>query len=53
METQDKKQKRLVVDLNKDLHVIIKSKAAFRNITIKKWILIAIAERIKQESKYE
>jgi len=53
METQDKKQKRLVVDLNKDLHVIIKSKAAFRNITIKKWILIAIAERIKQETKYE
>lgn len=51
----DKKSltKRLVIDLSTEEHVEIKTRAALRNITIKKWVMRAIMEALKKEKQYE
>jgi predicted HicB family RNase H-like nuclease len=42
--------KRLVLEITKDLHANIKSRAAVRNITMRKWVMMAIVEQIKRET---
>jgi predicted HicB family RNase H-like nuclease len=52
----DKKKKaikKLIIDLDLDLHCEIKKRAAERNISMKKWIEIAVEERITYEKQYE
>lgn len=46
-------EKRLVIEIQPDLHNDIKKRALFRNITIRKWVLIAILEQIKKEKSTE
>lgn len=46
-------RKRLAVDIDNQLHWAIRSRAALKNITIKKWILQAIFEKIQDEKKSE
>ena len=53
MKTIDKNKKRLAVDIDLELHKQIKARAAFRNISITDWIMIAITQRILEEKKYE
>ena len=50
---QEKNKKRLLLDVDEKLHTEIKTRASFRNMSIKKWIMQAIAERIKWEDKYK
>jgi len=45
--------KRLVVDLPRGLHNEIKTQATWRNITIRKYIIGAVLERIKREEQYK
>lgn len=45
--------KRLVVEIPLELHQDIKVRAVFRNITLRKWVLLAIIEQIKQEKSTE
>jgi hypothetical protein len=45
--------RRLVVEIKPELHQDIKLRAVFRNITIRKWVLIAILEQIKREKSTE
>jgi len=52
-EKQNKVIKRLSIDLNLDLHCEVKKRASERNITMKKWIEIAVWERINYEKQYE
>jgi len=47
------KMKRLVVTLTEDDHKEIKMRAAQRKVSIKVWVLRAIAQMIIQEKKYE
>lgn len=49
----DKKFKRIIVDLPIKSHVDIKTRASFRNVTIKKWVMYAIARHIIFEEQYE
>ncbi len=41
--------KRLIVDLNINIHCEMKKRAAQQNMTIKKWIEMAIMEQIRKE----
>lgn len=50
---ENSKTARLGIEIKPVLHQDIKIRAAFRNITIRKWVLIAILEQIKQEKKTE
>ncbi len=43
------KIKRLIVDIPMDMHIEVKKRAAIRGISIKKYVLKAIIERIKKE----
>lgn len=43
------KKKRLVLEVTEDFHREIKSEAAFRGITIRKYILQAIFDRMKHD----
>ena len=43
----------LVIEIPKDLHRIIKTQALFRNITIRKYIIQAVIERMKRDEKYQ
>ncbi len=48
-----KSPKRILVDVSEKDHTEIKMRAAFKNISIRAWILRAIALAIKEERKYE
>jgi hypothetical protein len=48
-----KRGKRLSMDMDEELHKVIKARAAFRGLTIKEWLELAIKERILNEQKYE
>jgi len=50
---KDKLTKRLVVDMDPDLHYLLKSLALKRNITLKQLILRLVSEFILKEKKYE
>ncbi len=43
------KLKRLAVDLPIELHNEIKAQAAYRNASIRKYVIAAIVEKIKQD----
>lgn len=53
MEKIRKSPKRIIFNLTDDQHKDIKIRAAFMNISITKWVKMAISERIKEEKKYE
>jgi hypothetical protein len=46
-------RKRVIFEVDLYLHCDIKKRAAIRNISVKKWLLIAISERIEKERSYE
>mgnify|MGYP001591354676 CR=1 FL=1 len=48
-----KTPKRLLIDISEEEHFLIKEKALFRNITMRKWIMRAIKEQLKKEQAYE
>lgn len=45
--------KRLSLDLTIQDHTDIKTRAAFKNLTMKLWIIEAIKKQIAEEKKYE
>lgn len=45
--------KRLVLDIDEELHKEIKRRALERNITLRRWVLRAIKQQIKYEQQYE
>jgi len=47
------RKKRLIVEVDEEFHAKVKAKALERNITIRKWIVRAILQALKQEEKYE
>ena len=44
------KQKRLTVDIDNVTHSHVKKSAIDQNVTIREWILQAIADKIKKDS---
>ena len=53
MEEKKNRPKGLMIDIDENLRAEIKARAAFRHMSIRKWIMQAIAERIKWEDKYK
>ena len=47
------KIKRLLLNVSDELHKEVKSRAVYKNISMKKWILQAILEKIKKENQYQ
>ena len=53
MEIADKKSlKRIIVDTDLETHNLIKQQAGIYNMTMKKYILWALQERIKKDKEY-
>jgi predicted HicB family RNase H-like nuclease len=52
METE-KKLKRLVIDVEEEIHFLVKASAANKGITIRKWVLRAIMKQIKEEKTFD
>lgn len=46
-------KKKFIIELEEDIHKDIKRRCVERNITMRKWVLIAIIERIKREEGFE
>ena len=46
-------KKRFLIELTDDIHKNIKRRCLDRNITMRRWILTAIIERIKTEEGFE
>ena len=53
MKTKKIEKKRLVVDMDINLHCEIKKRAAARNISIKNYVEYAIIIRLNEEKKYD
>lgn len=53
MEMKRKNRKRLIFNVSEELHKEIKVRAAFRNISITDWLMLAITQRVQEERKYE
>lgn len=51
--TDRKSPKRLVVDLPEGIHTEIKKLALERGITMRRWVLRALIDKIKKESQYK
>jgi hypothetical protein len=47
------KLKRILLDSDIAMHAEIKARAAFKGISMKAYILRAVAEQIKKDSQYE
>jgi hypothetical protein len=47
------KMKRLIADIPEDLHKELKTLAAVRNITIRKYVIRAIVEKIAHDTKHQ
>ncbi len=43
------KPKRLLIDVSQEMHYVIKSRAAKKQLTMREWVLIAVTERINRE----
>ena len=43
----------LILEIPKDLHLEIKAQALWRNITLRKYVIQAILERMKRDEKYQ
>jgi predicted HicB family RNase H-like nuclease len=52
MDKQRNTPNRLVVDVPKELHADIKIRAIAQGTTLRRWVLKAIAARIKEEESY-
>jgi len=52
-DTMDDKLKRIVLEVDINLHSEAKQRAARRNISMKSWICRAIMAQIKREQQYE
>ncbi len=50
---QEKKYKRIVLDVPIEFHMDIKRRALDRNISIKLWAIRALKEKIIKEGQYE
>jgi predicted DNA binding CopG/RHH family protein len=48
-----KLEKRIIIEVSSEDHKEIKRRATNRGITIRKWVLDAIADKIKKEKQYE
>lgn len=46
-------KKRLSFDLEQEIHTMIKTSAALKNMTIRKWVLRAIMKQIEKEKTFE
>jgi len=44
---------RIVIEIHQELLFNIKKRALFKNITMRKWVILAILDKIKEEMKYE
>ena len=44
-----KTPKRLLIDIPEDVHKLIKERALFRNMTMRRWVLQAIKMRLDRE----
>lgn len=54
MENSERKSpKRLVIDIDEEVHQQIKLRSAIRNITIRKWVSRALSEALKKEEQYD
>jgi len=49
----EQKLKQVIIEMPEELHKEIKIRAAYRNMTMKAWIIRAILDAIAQEQKYE
>jgi len=45
--------KRLIAEIPLEIHNEIKKKAIFHNISLRKWVLQAIMEKITKEEQYQ
>ena len=45
--------KRLSLDLEQEVHTLIKTSATLKNITMRKWILRAIMKQIEKEKTFD
>lgn len=56
-EAMDKKErkspKRIIINVGEELHEQIKLRAVTRRITMKEWILAAIARQVEWEHQYQ
>ena len=50
---EEKLTKRLILDIPKELHHEIKSQAAWRNITIRRYVLQALLWRMEHDKKFD
>ena len=48
-----KREKQIVIVVTYEDHKEIKRRATNRGVTIRKWVLDAIADKIKKEKQYE
>lgn len=53
MEEKKKSRKRLLIEIDEEVHKQIKIRAALRNASIKEWVTMAIALQMKWEEHYE
>lgn len=50
MEKQKKTiPKRLIIDISKELHSTVKMRSLKKGLTLREWVLLAIAEKINRE----
>jgi hypothetical protein len=49
VERRKEKRRRLVMEVSSDLHHIVKVRSLKRKLTMREWILLAIAEKINRE----
>ena len=52
-EHKDNRLKQLLIEISQELHQAIKIRAATRNVTMRTWVIRAIAKAIKNEEQYE
>ena len=53
MSEEKKTRKRLILNINEELHKTIKIRAAVRNISMSTWVIRALYEKLKKEEAYE
>ena len=46
-------QKRITIVTGSEIHTEVKKRAALSGISIRKWVMRAIMDKIKKEKKYE
>jgi predicted HicB family RNase H-like nuclease len=46
------KQKRLTLEISAELHNKVKHEAIYINVTLRKWVIRAILEKIQREEVY-